>query len=170
MGEHFRELHNYNALWAVYSVLNSAPIKQLKSVWNKIPKKHKQIHYHWIQIFSRDLNHRNLRALLRCNRDRPCIPLITVYLQDLIFIDQGNKDKTKKNLRKYGGSEKMTNFNKCVRIGDRIRNIQQYSRYPYSQIIEKRETQKILLLEFEKLKDLTDEQIWKMSTEINAQD
>eukprot|EP01084_Bolivina_argentea_P056773 103847_1 len=137
MGVHFKLLHNYDALCAVYSVLNSAPIIQLTSVWNKISEKHKLIHEEWGVLFSRDFNHRNLRIeLRRCGL--PCVPLITVHLQDLIFIHQGNKDNIG---RSYFRQQKMfLNFNKCVRIGDRIKNIQLFSDHPYnpySKIIKK---------------------------------
>eukprot|EP01084_Bolivina_argentea_P056774 103849_1 len=137
MGVHFKLLHNYDALCAVYSVLNSAPIIQLKSVWDRIPKRQKQIHKEWSMLFSRDFNHRNLRKELRNIRGNPCVPLITLYLQDLIFIDQGNKEKFR--MLNFN-SNTMLNFNKCVRIGDRIKNIQLFSDHPYnpySKIIKK---------------------------------
>jgi len=65
----------------------------------------------------------------------------------------------------------MLNFNKCVRIADRIKNLQLFQHHKYStKIQEKRTTQKVLLIEFDKLKDVTEDQIWDMSTEIKKQD
>merc|ERR1719242_2935458 len=168
MGEHFRQTRNYNSLCAVFSALNSAPIHRLKLCWQRVPEKNPMAFQQWSQIFSRDGSHRNLRQLLRRAGGNPCIPHIGLFLQDLVFIDEGNQGKYQ--LQNFKNTE-ILNFNKCVRIADRIKNLQLFQKHKYSeQIKEKKVLQKVLLLEFEKLKDVTEEQIWDMSTEIKKQD
>merc|ERR1719361_3263735 len=168
MGEHFRQTRNYNSLCAVFSALNSAPIHRLKLCWQRVPEKNRMAFQQWSQIFSRDGSHRNLRQLLRRAGGNPCIPHIGLFLQDLVFIDEGNQGKYQ--LHNFKDTE-ILNFNKCVRVADRIKNLQLFQKHKYSeQIKEKRVLQKVLLLEFEKLKDVTEDQIWDMSTEIKKQD
>ena len=51
MGERFREIHNYNALCAVFSALNSAPIHRLKTLWKKLGEREKKSFNGFRQIF-----------------------------------------------------------------------------------------------------------------------
>jgi len=65
----------------------------------------------------------------------------------------------------------MLNFVRCLRVADRIRNVQLYQQHRYSdKIQENRVLQKILLIEFEKLKDVSEDQLWEMSTDVKNQD
>jgi len=168
MGQHFKLTRNYNSLCAVFSALNSAPIHRLKLAWTKVPQRNRQMFEEWSVIFCRDFNHRNLRQLLRKAGGKPCIPHIGLFLQDLVFIDEGNKKKLA--VPAFNGNQ-MLNFNKCVRIADQIKHLQLFQHHKYSaKIKEKKTTQKLLLIEFDKLKDVTEDQIWNMSTEIKKQD
>jgi len=168
MGEHFRVTRNYNSLCAVFSALNSAPIHRLKLSWNRVPERYRMQFDHWSQIFERNRNQRNLRQLLRKAGGNPCIPHIGIFLQDLVFIDEGNQKKEK--VGNFNDTD-ILNFRKCVRIADRIKNLQLFQTHKYSDTIkEKRVLQKVLLTEFDKLKDITEDQIWDMSTEVKKQD
>jgi len=168
MGEHFRATRNYNSLCSVFSALKSAPIHRLKLAWSRVPDKNRQQFEEWSLIFCRDFNHRNLRTLLRKAGGNPCIPHIGVFLQDLVFIDEGNKRKMEE--ANFGKIE-MLNFNKCVRIADRIKNLQLFQQNNYdAKMKADLVMQKVLLQEFEKLKDVTEDQIWDMSTTIKKQD
>jgi son of sevenless-like protein len=55
--------------------------------------------------------------------DPPCIPYLGVYLTDLTFIEDGNKD--------YVTDEGLINFDKRRKISTVIREIQQYQQTPY---------------------------------------
>ena len=167
IGERFREQKNYNSLCAVFSALNSAPIHRLKLAWKRVPERHIQMFEQFKVIFKRDFNHRNLRQLFR-NAAAPSIPHIGLFLQDLVFIDDGNSShKVNENFVQHG---KMVNFSKSVRLFDRIKNIRLYQQHPYTKIKENLIVQKMLLDEFERLKDVTEDQIWDMSTEIKKND
>jgi len=166
MGEHFRTTRNYNSLCAVFSALNSAAVHRLKLAWEKVPDKQKQQFDQFKLVFSRDFNHRNLRQLFR-NAAAPSIPHIGIFLQDLVVIDDGFENK--KEIENLGG-RKMVNFSKSQRMADRIKNIQMYQQHPYNDVHENEVVQRILIEEFAKLKDLTEDQIWDMSTEIKKAD
>jgi len=159
---------NYNSLCAVFSALNSAPIHRLKLCWGRVPERSRLLFAEWAKIFCRDFNHRALRQLLRKAGGNPCIPHIGVFLQDLVFIDEGN---SKKHSEINFKNTEMLNFKKCVRIADRIKNLQLFQTHKYSDTIKAdRRMQKVLLQEFEKLKETSEDQIWDMSTEIKQQD
>ena len=104
MGERFKTLRNYNSLCAIFSALNSAPIHRLKLSWKRVPAKYLLMFANFQAIFSRDFNHRNLRALFR-TAPAPAIPHLGLFLQDLVFIDDGNSNKIENhNLQKGEGS------------------------------------------------------------------
>merc|ERR1719233_1173459 len=63
------------------------------------------------ELFSHHKNQKNLRAALR-NATSPSIPHIGIFLQDLVFIDDGN-DSVRKDL---GVVSKTINLNKCNRL------------------------------------------------------
>merc|ERR1712176_164508 len=98
-----------------------------------------------------------------------CLPHIGVFLQDLIFIEESSKKKVAMDA--FNGN-KMLNFVKCVRIADRIKNLLQFRQHKYSEnmLTENKRLQGMVLSEFEKLKDVTEDQLWNMSTEVVKQD
>merc|ERR1712176_821036 len=109
--------------------LHSAPIHRLKAAWNRVPEKYKNMFENFKIIFARDYNHRNLRQLFK-NTPAPSVPHIGLFLQDLVFIDDGNSNKIEIDNFKQHGS--MVNFNKCVRITERVKNIRLYQTHPYT--------------------------------------
>jgi len=66
------------------------------------------------------------------NCDPPTIPYLGVYLTDLTFIEEGNKNIVDRGL---------VNFDKCYLIAAVIGEIQQYQRIGYSHITVVREIQ-----------------------------
>eukprot|EP01084_Bolivina_argentea_P247560 414148_1 len=167
MSERLYEIKNFNSLCAILCALNSLPIQQLKLAWKCVP-------YKWLMkldelnnIFDRDFNSKNFRKIF-WNISPPTIPYFGLFLQDLMFIENDD-DELKKT---YTCTKQPTtvNFNKCVRIMDIINNIISYQQYIYHNITSCMHTQKFLLCEFDKLKEITTEQIWSMSVEIKKQD
>eukprot|EP01084_Bolivina_argentea_P054616 100156_1 len=159
MGEQFKVTRNYYSLCAVFSALNSSAIHRLKYAWARVPQKTKQMFEGFRNIFRRDFNHKGYRQIIRKAAGNPCIPHIGLFLQDLSFVDDGLPQKS---------FEMM--YEKCVRKADRIQTFLDFQRYKYSTIIENKKVQKVLLMEFDKLKDITEDQIYDMSTEIKKQD
>eukprot|EP01083_Nonionella_stella_P318050 1160617_1 len=174
MGQRFKRLRNYNSLCAIYSALNSAPIHRLKACWKRLPHKYMNCFKSYKRIFSREFNHQNLRRLFN-NSPAPSIPHIGLFLQDLVFIDDGNSNKIKiENFKQHGH---MVNFSKCVRIYERCKTIRLYQMHPYIgcddhniEIQSDYQLQNVLLKEFKGFNQVTEEHIWDMSTEIKKQD
>merc|ERR1712228_593689 len=170
MGERFKVLKNYNSLCAILGALNSSPIHRLKSAWQRVPEKQLNLFESFKQIFINTRNFRNFRQLFR-NVSPPAIPYFGLFLQDLVFIDDGN-DQYKKidNFKQHGF---MVNFNKCVRTMDRIKNIKLYQTNPYidgKHVKSLDFLQKILYREFHNMKDYTEDKIWNISTAVKKAD
>jgi len=168
MGQHFESLRNYNSLMAVFTALSTSAIHRLKLMWSRVPDKSKLFMKKCNALFSNTNNSRTMRTTLNKAGGNPCVPQIGIYLQDLIGFEEGNKKK--QAIKAFNGT-KLLNFVRCLRVADRIRNVQLYQQHRYSdKIQEKKLLQKILLLEFEKLKDVSDDQLWDMSTDVKNQD
>jgi len=174
MGERFKTLRNFNSLCAIFSALNSAPIFRLKLAWKRVPTKYVSMFTNFQTIFSRELNHRNLRQLFR-TAPAPAIPHLGLFLQDLVFIDDGNSNKIENhNLRKGA----MVNFSKCVRITERVKRIELYQQHSYTDsanladrsLADNKVLQKMLLMEFGRLEQITEDMVWAMSDEIKKLD
>jgi len=95
-----------------------------------------------------------------------------------VFIDDGNSTKIEiENLKQHGA---MANFSKCVRIADRLKHIRLYQSHPYNGaqgiqndvVVVKEDSllQRMILLEFERLLSITEDQIWDMSSEVKKMD
>ena len=56
--------------------------------------------------------------------DPPCVPFLGLYLTDLTFIEDGNTDTIKSR-------SDLINFDKRMKIAEKIREIQQYQQTPY---------------------------------------
>ena len=168
MGERFRELKNYNSLCAILGALNSSPIHRLKHAWQRVPERQLNQFESFKSIFVNTRNFRNFRQIFR-NCSPPAIPYFGLFLQDLVFIDDGNDQfKQIDNFKQHGF---MVNFNKCVRTMDRIKNIRLYQTNSYLHIIKSQDyLQKILYEEFYKMKDFTEDKIWEISTAVKKAD
>jgi len=172
MGERFRETHNFSALCALFSALNSAPIHRLKTLWKKLSEKENKYFEIWRNIFDSGGNHRNLRANLRSTTGA-CIPHIGIFLQDLVFIEDGNDTQKKIKIEENKQAANLVNFGKQLKLVDRIQYIQRYQQNKYDSSIIKNENevfQKALIDEFEKYKDYTEDEIWEISTAVKKSD
>jgi len=72
-------------------------------------------------VMSHQGNYDKYRKMLH-HLDPPCVPFLGVYLTDLVFIEEGNKDVINGDL---------INFDKRRKIALVIREIQQYQQTPY---------------------------------------
>jgi len=74
------------------------------------------------KLMSNESNYKNYRERLR-GSNPPVVPYLGMYLTDLIFIENGNPDKTKEN---------HINFDKSRLIARVIKEIQSYQQSPYN--------------------------------------
>ncbi|ETO07188.1 hypothetical protein RFI_30205, partial [Reticulomyxa filosa] len=126
----------------------------------KVPEKHKEQFAQIKTICSSDRGYCNLRRLVRA-AELPAVLPLEISLQELIFIG--------KSTEKVGDRE-ILNVSLSLRLLERVKNIQMYQQYPYTDIQENGAVQRMLLEEFSKLKEITEEQIWDMSTEVKCAD
>eukprot|EP00484_Ammonia_sp_Unknown_P030700 CAMPEP_0197050808 /NCGR_PEP_ID=MMETSP1384-20130603/25624_1 /TAXON_ID=29189 /ORGANISM="Ammonia sp." /LENGTH=804 /DNA_ID=CAMNT_0042483269 /DNA_START=16 /DNA_END=2430 /DNA_ORIENTATION=- len=178
MGERMRKLKNYNGLCAVMNALNSSSIFRLKLAWQKVPDKLVNQFKAFKDVFKNTRNFRNYRSVFR-NVAPPAIPYFGLFLQDLMFIDEGNDgyEKVKIALDDDGQTDEkkeekqdaepeslVVNFNKYVRTMDRIRNIQTYQQVGYESVCkENPQLQRLLYQQFHAVKEFTQDTIWEMS-------
>ena len=168
MGHRFLALKNFNSLCAVLGALNSSPIHRLKCAWARVPEKQLALFEDFKKIFVNTRNFRNFRTQFR-NVSPPAIPYFGLFLQDLVFIDDGNASSIQHvNLKQHGF---MVNFNKCVRTMDRIKNgLAMYQKTPYHAVKAQRTLQKILYQELHNMSKYGEDEIWNISTRVRDAD
>jgi hypothetical protein len=83
------------------------------------------------EMMSHEQNYKTYRAALH-SCDPPTTPYLGVYLTDLTFIEEGNKNVLERGL---------VNFDKCYLIAAVIGEIQQYQRMGYAHISTVKEIQ-----------------------------
>jgi len=121
-------LNNFNTLMSILAGFNSAPIHRLRRTWDLLNSKHITVLDSLKKIMDRNKNFSTYREQLH-SVNPPCVPFLGVYLTDLTFIEDGNKD----NLKDSSGNinEKLINFSKQSKTADVIREIQQYQNQVY---------------------------------------
>jgi len=123
MADYCQQLNNINGCMEIVSGLQSSSVFRLKQTWGGLDKQHTKMFDELRGVMSRDNNYRDLRAYLH-SVDPPCIPYLGMYLTDLTFIEEGNKD----NLPDGQG----INFQKRQRLSEVISEVQIYQNTPYN--------------------------------------
>ena len=165
IGERLRKRNNYHCLLALFAALNSAAIFNLKTLWSKLNTDSMQTFKAFKSIFSIDNNYRALRLTIRQSVGA-CIPYIGIYLQDLVFIEDGNA-KTRQQIFE---NHKLFNFSKSMRIADRIQTIQFHQMTPYKDIKENEVVCKCLIDTLQNFANITSEDLFEQAQQIKQQD
>eukprot|EP00762_Andalucia_godoyi_P007472 ANDGO_07803.mRNA.1 Ras guanine nucleotide exchange factor J len=115
-----RSLNNYNGVNEVVSGLGNAAVHRLKKTWEQLPaasdKTYKELETLVAHPYAR------LREALR-NSNPPCVPYTGVYLTDLTFIEEGNKDVVTEH--------ELINFGKRRQVARVIMEMRTYQQTPY---------------------------------------
>eukprot|EP01125_Pyxidicula_operculata_P016055 TRINITY_DN5495_c0_g1_i1.p1 TRINITY_DN5495_c0_g1~~TRINITY_DN5495_c0_g1_i1.p1 ORF type:complete len:727 (-),score=173.17 TRINITY_DN5495_c0_g1_i1:93-2216(-) len=109
-------LQNYNGALEIMSGLKSSSVFRLKKTFGSINKTSQATYERIVQKLTSDDNYKALRNLLH-NLAPPCIPYLGMFLTDLTFIEDANKDNT---------PEGLINFGKRKMIASTISEIQRY--------------------------------------------
>ena len=139
VAEKCMEINNFNAMTEIISGLNSIPVNRLRQTWavrhpfplpfpsffsshfslylQSVSKKSMTSFQEMAALMAPEKNYSKFRKHLH-TRDPPCIPYFGVYLTDLTFIDDGNKDL-------IPGTD-LINFGKRRKTAAVISEIQQY--------------------------------------------
>lgn len=119
-----RDINNLNGVNSIVSALNNSAVHRLKKSWEQVSQKRMKIFKELTDLVSISGNYKAMRnAILQINP--PCIPYIGIYLTDLTFIEDGNKDMTRNNL---------INVAKKRHIARVISNIRLLQQTPYQVI------------------------------------
>jgi len=124
-----KDLHsigNFNGVMEIISGLNRGPVYRLKGTTSVLAEKHKITYGHWqelITLTDATKSYANLRKALR-EVDPPCLPYLGMYLTDINFIEDGNKNT-------FPGT-KLINISKRRMIAETLKDIRQYQQKSYN--------------------------------------
>jgi son of sevenless-like protein len=96
--------------------LNNSAVHRLRNTFAALPQKTTALLTELEDLLQQKGNYQKLRTAIH-NCTPPCIPYLGIYLTDLTFIEDGNKDNNEMGL---------INFTKRKQIAAVIREIQQY--------------------------------------------
>ena len=111
-------LRNFNSLAAIITALQSHLISRLTVIWDELSDKYKELFDYLVQIIHPEKNYAVYRSKLRSfletsNSTIPLIPYLSLFLQDLTFVTDGNPDFRKAN--SFLG-HKMINIVKYMKV------------------------------------------------------
>ncbi|KAF2070552.1 hypothetical protein CYY_008127 [Polysphondylium violaceum] len=115
------KLNNFNGLYSVLAGLNSSSIYRLHHTKSLIPKTYFKKYEHLCKFLDNNKSQKVYREAIHSTCP-PLIPYVGIYLTDLTFIEDGNKDEVKG----------LINFKKRELIFSTIMEIQQYQQQPYN--------------------------------------
>jgi len=143
---HLFQLNNFNSCLAIISGVNNAAIHRLKFTREEVSNKLWQ-QFDRINAIMSDQHYESYREHLH-SIDPPVLPYLGVYLTDLTFIEDGNKD--------YIGG--LINFKKRELTYNVISEIQQYQQKPYDFV-----TEEVLVSFLTNLEYIDEEKQWNLS-------
>ncbi|KAJ5077753.1 ras guanine nucleotide exchange factor i-related [Anaeramoeba ignava] len=149
LGECFRAINNFNGLMAILSGLNDSSVYRLKFTREEIPRRDKTTLQDLDTLMSTESSYKVYRETL--SKSAICVPYLGVFLTDLTFIEEGNRDYL----------ANLINFSKRKLICDVIFSVQRFQRNSYSI----RPVHQIITL-FEKLDPLSTQKCYELSLEI----
>ncbi|ELP88338.1 guanine nucleotide exchange factor, putative [Entamoeba invadens IP1] len=117
-----RKLQNFDGMKTVMSALQATAVFRLKTSWDMLPSKTKNIFDELSKLCSEDNNFNELRMAMKVATP-PTIPFIGSTLTDLIYTADGNKTNN--------GEESVINFYKLRGIGNLIKEIMLKQKTPY---------------------------------------
>lgn len=153
-------LRNFSMLFAVHSALNSQSIFRLSESRRGIRRQFRKPMKQWKELFSVDKNSAKLREA-HLKAAPPAIPWLGIFLQDLVFYEDGNPD-----IQPNGDF----NLQKCDRINRRIQWLCAFQQQKYTEIRSNSEILNNLQAELQETTCYDEEGIWNLSTEVKNKD
>ncbi len=122
--------HNdFSCTMAVVSGLLNSSVHRLARTWAVVKKRWEAENATFdklVTALSSDRNYSSLRAALRA-ANPPTMPYLGVFLQDMTFADEGNKD----TVAGADGTTRLINFEKRVQLASKIQDVLMYQSVPY---------------------------------------
>ncbi|GAA5872340.1 hypothetical protein JCM1840_004132 [Sporobolomyces johnsonii] len=138
LGDRLLALSNYNALFAVFTALNSSTIIRLRKTWDGLAPKYKAI----LEVLRRATDHSRNYAEYRGKIRQtvpPCLPFVGLFLTDLIFIFEGNRAERPSPV---DPSLRLINFDRYQKMARIVSDLQRFQ-VPYA-LVEVPELQALL--------------------------
>ncbi|KAJ3273454.1 hypothetical protein HK104_004268 [Borealophlyctis nickersoniae] len=118
-----RNSNNYNTLMAILAGINSAPLLRLRQTRKLLYGRQSWRNYEALEkLMSSERSFGGYRSALK-RSEMPCIPYLGVFLRDLLYIDEANKD------RRPDGT---INLPKFLLMGDIVMMIKSFQVRPYN--------------------------------------
>ncbi|TID19255.1 hypothetical protein CANINC_003826 [Pichia inconspicua] len=123
-------LRNFNSLASIMTSLQSFLISRIKPIWEGLSEKYKELFNYLASIIHPNKNYNTYRERLRDflatnlqeSMDIPSVPYLSLFLQDLTFIVDGNPNY-RKNPKSFL-DQKLINIDKYTKITQVISEIQ----------------------------------------------
>eukprot|EP00300_Choanocystis_sp_HF-7_P002478 c11883_g1_i1.p1 GENE.c11883_g1_i1~~c11883_g1_i1.p1 ORF type:complete len:998 (-),score=287.97 c11883_g1_i1:32-2773(-) len=114
------DLNNFNGAMEIISGLQSSAVYRLKNAWSKVDAKAMEEFDELKTVLSSSGSYKALRSALHM-ANPPCVPYLGMYLTDLTFIEDGNKDTI----------DGLHNFTKRRYYANMLQEIQRYQQMAY---------------------------------------
>jgi son of sevenless-like protein len=88
------ELGNFASAMAIYSALQASSIQRLQDTWMEVDLNSWKHMHQMNDLFSMNENHSALRKRMTSAKS-PTVPFLAIFLQDLLFIAEGNAATTR---------------------------------------------------------------------------
>lgn len=119
------ELSNFNALMEIVGGLGSCAVARLSRTWANVSRKERQGWEKLCAIMSPQRSFASYRAAIR-SAQPPLVPYLGIFMQDMVFIEDGNPDSLKGHPAEY------INFHKRRLMAEIIQEIQQHQQASYN--------------------------------------
>lgn len=123
-----RKLNNFVSINQICSAINSASIHRMKKTMEALNRSDMNLFVGYSSLFHNP-PYRELRRELQMAMPNPAVPFIGMYLTELTFIEDGNRDNASHPTKE--GVE-LINFTKRRLYSETILNIQLYQQTPYN--------------------------------------
>ncbi|EEB07400.1 guanyl-nucleotide exchange factor Ste6 [Schizosaccharomyces japonicus yFS275] len=117
------ELQNFASLFSVISALNSSPVHRLKKTWGILTVKQQKMFQSLEEITNTSKNYLSYRECLERSAP-PCLPFMGVFMTDITFLKDGNRDKLENGL--------SINFEKRWKFANLLNEIRRFQSVPYA--------------------------------------
>lgn len=126
IAQHCYEYNNFNGVMEIIASLHNSSIHRLYNTWDMLPQKSWDMFENLSLLMNSNAGEGNFHLYRNALRKiiPPLVPYLGVYLTDLIFLNDGNKDFADE-------AKKMVNFHKMAKISRVVRTITTHQQTPY---------------------------------------
>ena len=126
IAQHCYEYNNFNGVMEIIASLHNSSIHRLYNTWELLPQKSWDMFENLSTLMNSNAGEGNFHLYRNALKKvvPPLVPYLGVYLTDLIFLNDGNKDFVDE-------AKKMVNFHKMAKIARVVRTIVTDQQAPY---------------------------------------